>query len=46
LMDMDFAILSLLVQHSRLILGSCSSAHAFVPHFLQTLPHDNALVLH
>src|SRR2546423_1256838 len=37
LMDTDFAVQGLLVQRSRLIPGSCSSAHAFAPRFFRTL---------
>jgi hypothetical protein len=44
-MDMDFVIKRLLVRHSRLLFGSCSSARTFAPRFLQTLPRDNALAL-
>src|SRR5690606_27990784 len=29
-----------------LLSGSCPSAHAFAPRFLQTPPHDDALALH
>ena len=45
LMDTDFAVIGPLVQRSRLLSGSCPSAHAFAPRFLQTPPHDDALAL-
>ena len=41
LMDTDFAVQGLLVQRSRLIPGSCSSAHAFAPRFFQTGPRGS-----
>ncbi len=45
LMDMDFAVNCPLAQRSRLKSGSCPSARAFAPRFLQTPPHDDALAL-
>src|SRR5260370_1809718 len=38
LMNMDFAIRCPLVRRWRLVSGFCSSAHTFVPRFLQTPP--------
>jgi hypothetical protein len=45
LMDMDFAVTCPLVRRSRLRSGSCPSARAFAPRFLQTPPRDDALAL-
>ena len=45
LMDMGFAVSCPLAPRSRLESGSCTSAHAFAPRFLQTPPHDDALAL-
>jgi hypothetical protein len=43
LMNMDFAMQSLLVPRWRLISGFCSSIRAFAPRFFQTSPRDDAL---
>ena len=43
LMNMDFAMQSLLVPRWRLISGFCSSTRAFAPRFFQTPPRDDAL---
>jgi hypothetical protein len=45
LMNMDFAMQSLLVPRWRLISGFCSSTRAFAPRFFQTPPRDDALAL-
>ena len=45
LMDMGFAVSCLLARRSRLKSGSCPSARAFAPRFLQTPPHDDALAV-
>ena len=46
LMDTDFAVRCRLVRRLRLISGSCPSARASAPRFLQTPPRDDALALH
>lgn len=45
LMEMRFAVSCPLARRSRLVSGSCSSARAFAPRFLQTPPHDDALAV-
>ena len=45
-MDVDFAVICPLVQRLRLRSGSCSSARASDPRFLQTPPRGDALALH
>src|SRR5262249_20840104 len=45
LMDMDFAVSSPLVRHSRLISGFCPSTRTFVPRFLQTPPRGSPCVI-
>ena len=45
LMDMDFVLSCALVRPQRLLSSFCSSARTFVPRFLQTPPHDDALAL-
>jgi hypothetical protein len=45
LMEMGFAITGPLARRSHLISGFCPSARTFAPRFLQTPPHDDALVL-
>src|SRR5215831_13408617 len=42
LMDMDFAVSCLLVRHSRLISGFCSSTRTFDPCFFQTPPRGGS----
>jgi hypothetical protein len=45
LMNMDFAMQSLLVPRWCLISGFCSSTRAFAPRFFRTPPRDDALAL-
>jgi hypothetical protein len=45
LMEKGFAKPGPLARRSRLISGFCPSARTFAPRFLQTPPHDDALVL-
>jgi len=45
LMDMGFVVDCQLAGAVCLLSGSCSSARAFAPRFLQTPPHDDALAL-
>jgi hypothetical protein len=45
LMEMRFAVFCPLARRSRLLSGSCPSARAFAPRFLQTPPRDDALAV-